>query len=726
VKTISLKDIDSQIKPQYDSDSDNILEEFYIKVLSEAKYYRRVTGPFSSSILAGASKGISNFIKNDGKMQLICWATLSERDVEAIERGKKKPKKLIEEVSLNQLKLEEIQDKLIEDHLKALSWMIANGNLDIKIGVKKDENGNYIHNIEENMGDFHPKSGILKDKEKNEICFTGSGNESISGWKYNIEHLHVFKSWKEVERPHFDPEKEKIENYWKDNAERVDIFSFPQALEEKLINYSNLSKEEIIQLELERRARRSFRKKEKKSKSETKFNPNNEEPWDPQKEFIEEIEKSDYNGIVKMATGTGKTHMMLFCLEKYFNNKERFGNRILILVPEKEIGIQWKNFLDENSGKNDYVFPVPAKQSIEIKRAARRMWKNELNNKNVFRIENIQNLHNFKTYGKSPDFLIADEVHSYGTKNRMSTIKEKFSEAPYKLGLSATPSRYYDQEGTNRLFDFFGKIIVDYHIEKAQKEMKRPGKETVLSDYLYYPFITNLTNEEQDRVEKLTNEIRKKAAIEFSKIQSEKEELLPKGVKIKLNQRARKIKKSENKLEMLSNILNERGDDLDQCIVYCEDGEQLEAVKEVFYQEGFDSVIRYDGEVDRREPTLELFRRNDVNFILAMKLLDQGVDIPDCESAILLSNSGNPREYIQRRGRVLRNKPDKSTVKIFDVFVFPQKHEEKYRNLVFGRLLRAWEFIRCSNSSEKKVKFRKIRRSYDISEKELKKEINNW
>ena len=133
---MNFKEIDDEIKHYYDSDEDDILNDFYIKLLKRAKFYRRMTGAFSSTILAGAAKGLSHFIKNDGKMELICWASLSEKDVEAINKGLEKPDTIIENYVGNTLTLENVENKFIEDHLKALGWMISNDYLEIKIAVK--------------------------------------------------------------------------------------------------------------------------------------------------------------------------------------------------------------------------------------------------------------------------------------------------------------------------------------------------------------------------------------------------------------------------------------------------------------------------------------------------------------------------------------------------------------------------------------------------------------
>jgi len=249
-----------------------------------------------------------------------------------------------------------------------------------------------------------------------------------------------------------------------------------------------------------------------------------------------------------------------------------------------------------------------------------------------------------------------------------------------------------------------------------------------LSKYNYYPFLVDLTPQEEEDVEKLTKKIGKGIAIDFKNELSEKENILSSSANWAMQKRARRIKKAENKLNILRKILEENKGKLKQCILYCEDTEQLDAVQRVFDDLKIDSYVKYHSEIKNREEALNLFKKKNCNFILSMHCLDQGVNIPSCASLILLSSSGNPREYIQRRGRVLRNPPNKikPVVKIFDILAFPQNLKEMYRGLVMTQLVRAWEFISCSQSPEAKIKLEKILNAYNIYSDELDKIIERW
>lgn len=308
----------------------------------------------------------------------------------------------------------------------------------------------------------------------------------------------------------------------------------------------------------------------------------------------------------------------------------------------------------------------------------------------------------------------------------MSKIKEKLSNVEHILGLSATPERYYDPDGTKIILDYFGPIIFRYNIKDAQREEKAPGKETVLAKYDYYPYIVQLTQSEEEEVMKISKKIRKSVALTFQNEIIEDENAIPESARRLMNQRATILKKSKNKLEVIRKILMENEGSLKQCIIYCQDTEQLNEVKNILNSLNIDSYVVYTSKVYKRGDALKLFKEKNCKFILSIHCLDQGVNIPECQSIIFMSSSGNPREYIQRRGRVLRNYKGKPTVKMFDIFAFPKEVNPIYQGLVKGQLLRAWEFLDCSQTPEEKINLDKIKKMYEISDDKLDKIIADW
>ena len=690
-----------EIKSSYDSDDDDILNDFYIPVLANSVEYRRIAGFFTSSALAVAARGIKGLLKNDGKIKLIVSPKLNEKDVEAIRKGVQKPEEVISRAAITDL--ESIEDEFVRDHVMALGWLIAKQKLEIRIAIVEDENGVPLDaDTILRDGIFHQKVGIFTDKEGRKISFSGSVNETASAWLRNIEEFKVFREWVDAEHEHFLSDYKKFNKYWNGESRRVKILEVLQAVKDKLIQ---MAPDNIEKLKLE-----SLKEKPKI------------EPWPHQKKAVSEFIKNDYRGIFKMATGTGKTLTALLSLEQFFRVKRRYGNRILIIAPQENLVEQWVNDLRGFFGADAFVLSFHSKVSDKDKRDVRKVWRSKFDKENIFLVITVDSIKNFKPFKMyKPDFIIGDEVHSYGTENRMTTLNDRLGDIKYGLGLSATPERYYDHEGTERVLNYFGKIIYDYSINEAQNDK-------VLAKYNYYPFLVELTPVEEYQVEELTQKIGKEIAMDFKKGISERENYLSPSIVRLLNQRARIIKKAKNKLEALREILESNRNKLKQCIVYCEDNAQLDAVQKVFDDLKIDTYVKYHSKIKNREEALNLFKGKNCNFILSMHCLDQGVDIPSCESLILLSSSGNPREYIQRRGRVLRNPSNKikPVVKIFDVLAYPRNFEEVYRGLVMTQIIRAWEFIKSSQSPEAKMKLDKILNAYDIFGDELDEIIGWW
>jgi superfamily II DNA or RNA helicase len=691
------------VKPAYDSEDDDILREFYNPVLERSKEYCRLAGFFSSTALAVAARGIRGLIENNGKMKLIAGALLQKNDIDAIKRGSEDPSEVIERVGIEDL--DSIEHKFVKDHVAALAWLVAEDRLDIRIAIVKDPDNQPIDGVHLlKRGIFHQKVGVFTDKHHKSISFSGSVNETATAWQHNIEEFKVFRNWTDAEVPHFESDRAKFHKYWSGHSKGVDVLEAPQAFQKQLVK---LAPSDLSELEFE----------PKRAPIKTP------EPWDHQRTAIEKFENNSYRGILKMATGAGKTYNALFCLQKYFENVRRANNRILIIVPQHNLVDQWIEDIRDFASAEDFIYPYDSSKPEWVRSDARRAWGRETEqNHNIYLVAVVNSVGNFKPFRRfPPDFVIGDEVHSYGTETRAKMLRDHLGPAECTLGLSATPERFYDDEGTERVLEYFGEIIYTYSIKDAQRD-------SILSNYNYYPYTVDLTLDEEAEIEELTKKIGRQTAADFRNELTENE-VQRESMAFKLTmKRARIVKKASNKQGALRKILEEYGSGLKQCIVYCEDNDQLDDVQTVFDELGIDSYVKYHSKIKNREEALRLFKRKNCNYILSMHCLDQGVNIPSCESLILLSSSANPREYIQRRGRVLRNPPDtvKPIVKVFDVLAFPREAHEMFRGLVMTQLVRAWEFISCSQTPEASMKFDSVLDSYEIYDDELKEVIEGW
>ena len=305
---------DCQFKDSYDSDDENILQEFYIPALSSSTEYKRMAGYFSSSVLAIAAKGISGLVRNNGRMKLIVGAKLSEADVEAIRKGSEEKEASLAEMMIESL--DNIESEFVRDHVRALAWMVANQSLEIKVVIP-------INAVKgsESRGIYHPKIGILSDSDNppNMISFSGSVNETEMGWKHNIEEFKVFRSWVEDQNIYLKSDIAKFTKYWNGTVRRAIVIDVPDAVRKKLIEFSPKTFEEL-----------SLEKYESKRKK----------LWNHQEKAIQAWVNNSYRGILAMATGTGKTIASLNCLLEIYKKTNYY--KALILVPTITLIKQWE------------------------------------------------------------------------------------------------------------------------------------------------------------------------------------------------------------------------------------------------------------------------------------------------------------------------------------------------------------------------------------------------
>jgi superfamily II DNA or RNA helicase len=640
--------LDLDLKPDYDSENDDILHQFYIPVLSRAKKYHRLAGFFSSSALAVAARGISVFIRNDGDMKLIVGARLQKPDIEAIREGKENPEKILSEIILRDLK--EIEDEIIRDHVRALGWLIAWGHLDIKIAIVTDNLGQPLdYDTALRKGIFHQKVGIFEDKDGNLISFSGSVNESATAWEDNIEEFKVFRSWIPGELEHLASDNRKFEKYWNGQTNRLKILDVPTAVREKLVE---IAPDDIKRLKIEHFGERPTLRS---------YQENATLAW----------LHNSFRGILEMATGTGKTLTALTCLEKAFETKEKIV--AIISSPFIHLSEQWIRESEKLGIHSDKL----------VADSSRNRWRDKLVD-SILDVENgvcerliVLTTHNtFSSVDfinivkdskkRVPDlrlFLIVDEVHGIGAPQRRLGLIEEYD---YRLGLSATPKRWFDLKGTEKIFEYFGDVVFEFSLRDAIKA-------GYLVPYIYMPHFTYLTPEEMTRYEEETRKIAK--AYYRSKNEDERDEIFT----LLCIKRQKIIRNARNKLVVFEKILDDLKE-ITYCLVYCSP-HQIRVVQDILNQkniiqhkfterEGIRPESRFGG-LSEREFLIKQFSEGTYNALVSMRCLDEGVDVPPARLAIMLDNSGNPREYIQRRGRVLRKFPGKKQAVIHDIIVEP-------------------------------------------------------
>ena len=664
-------DLKDTLKESYRT-PDNIVEDFYIPLLSNAKKYDRAVGFFSSSVLIELSKGLINLVKNGGKMRLITSPKLREQDIQAMKDGYDK-REIIDKAIMREWK--EPKNYIEEERLNFLSHMIEDGYLDIKIAFKKP------------FGLYHEKIGILTDADGNAVAFSGSLNESEQAISLNFESIDAFTSWADESRT--NKKIEYFEETWNNLTTSLEVIDFPKVARGKLQSYKkehyneHIDDEETKDLSGETESIVS-NKPTVISKNIPMLPPLTERfkgLHTYQTDAIQKWKNKGYRGIFDMATGTGKTYTGLGALVDLYNHCNS-DLAVVICCPFIHLVEQWVEDLVKFN-----IEPIVGYGS-----SIQKNWRDKLSKAVQY--------HNYKIKGKEffcfittnatfysefvqnelkkmnhNSLLMVDEAHYFGAEFIRKNLPQNFE---YRLALSATIDRHGDEEGTKVLYEYFGEKCIEYTLEMAIEA-------GMLTKYYYYPIIINLTPEELSLYKELTKKIAKFI------VGSDKKHI-PEAAKLYLLKRAKLIAGAENKLSALKETIKPYKDKK-HLLVYCgattldsqnTDSDSLKQIQVVCKMLGNDlnmKVAKFTAEEDmkQRQNIKNLFSKGDMlQVLVAIKCLDEGFNIPEIRTAFILASTTNPKEYIQRRGRVLRLAEGKKYAEIYDFITLPRPLEEIY------------------------------------------------
>lgn len=721
---MSFQELD--IKKEYRSLLDSVAKDFYIPLLSQAVKYQRAVGFFSSSSLVEISKGISELAKNGGKIQLVASPYLSDEDIEAIKSGYAMRDQVVKEAIRREMT--EGKTPFEKARLNLLANLISDNVLDIKIAFTEDSDG---------MGMYHEKMGIITDAEGNRVAFAGSMNESATAMTLNYETIDVYCSWTD-EEDRVIAKENAFASIWNDTEPNIKIIDFPELKQEIIEKY----KRSVPDFEID--------KKEYAPDIDTvlhtdlgvytEYGPKFPE-WfklhDYQAEAITEWQKRNYRGIFDMATGTGKTYTGLGALTTLSKNIEH-KLAAIIVCPYQHLVEQWvedilKFNIDPIIGYSDSSqkdWPKRLKDAIRDQKLKVRgkEFLCFICTNATFSSDYVQSQ---LAKIKSDTLLMVDEAHNFGAPYLSCLLYDNYK---YRLALSATLDRHNDEEGTAKLYDFFGEKCIEYTLDRAIEEKK-------LTKYKYYPIVVTLTEEELEAYDNLSYEIGKC----IMKGKNGKIKLSSRGEKLALK-RSRIVAGAKNKLTMLEEVIQPYIHDK-HILVYCgatkgleqnqdrtdidsEDIRQIDAVTDLLGNKLGMEVSQFTSKesVEEREVLKREFSAGDtLKVLIAIKCLDEGVNIPKIKTAFILASTTNPKEYIQRRGRVLRLAEGKEYAEIYDFITLPYDTEsvtsltetqvKRNSTLVKNELRRAEEFSRIAvNMVESASLIDEIKDAYGIQE----------
>jgi superfamily II DNA or RNA helicase len=708
-----LKDVEWSIDRDYKTDGDNEPLQFYLDGLNNSKQFDLLLGYFSSAAISLLSLGFATFLSKGGKVRLIINHILSEADKNAIEMGIQKNTNNVYFDITDVNKLRTILDGYDKHFFECLAWLIANKKIELK--VIKPKGG---------KGISHYKSGMFYDSE-NIVGYKASCNFTLFGLSENLEELEAFLSWENGRSNKLiNKQKNKFEEYFKEEDNNVDYIKVEDIEVAIKDSFGGKDMNELIvqEKELLKKKSISFSSPKLKKTIQTiideldkslnlpKF-PYKEGPREYQIEAYEKWLANNRKGIFSMATGTGKTITSLNCLLNEFRIHNSY--KAIIIVPTIALIEQWKKECLKFNFKN--IITVSSKENWNDNLAFVNT-SNKIIDISFIVIVTYSSLirPKFQSHFKllPPEtLLIADEAHNLGAPNISKLLNS--IHLKNRIGLSATINRKYDDEGNISIENFFH----DKHPYIYSYSMKQALDINWLCKYKYYPHVVYLIDFELEEYIKISKQLMVYLDPKTGKYKDCKE------VENLLLKRKRIIHKARNKKNKFKNILDQEfksRNNLKYTLIYVPEGVDPDYSKSDDFIEDEDDfslindytkivsetdnsimVKQYTSKSSNRNDIIKDFELGNVHVLTSMKCLDEGVDVPRAELAIFCSSTGNPRQFIQRRGRVLRLHHDKIISIIHDLVVIPkiEKNENNYdmeRNLIKKELERVVDFSELS------------------------------
>ena len=723
----------------------NSPEKFFNDGLENSNEFDLQLGYFSSATISVLADGFATFISKGGKMRLVINHIVSTEDKNAISKGLKGG--FINCFDLTDFaQLRKTFDEYTQQFFECLAFLIYNKRIDIRIIKPRNK-----------KGISHTKTGQFRDGDS-VTSFTGSANFTISGLFNNLEEIKIDRSdsLDVMTRKRIESQREEFDCIMDGTKRNIEYLSPENLISAIKTNYGDKDIEELLDVEAKLRKIKHDKKVQELKRQDSLVSEPIEEilpcfpfpsgPRDYQQLAFDNWKNNGQKGLFAMATGTGKTITSLNCLLEIYKRKGYY--KAIILVPTITLVNQWEQECRKFRFSN--IIKVYSKNLVwrdEVERVHfNEKYKSDKDPEVSYIIistyasysrEKVFNVLN--GFDKRRVLMIADECHNMGSGSLVKRLKE----IPYlrRIGLSATPERQFDENGNNKLRKFFSSEE-HYTYEYSMKEAIDKG---VLCRYMYYPHIVKLTSDEMDAYLELSEKISRYFNYNTCSF-DEQDEML----KRLLLARKRIINKAVNKLAMFKEIIQKRFEEkgnLKYSLIYVPEGnrpdyldsaDDFDHTEEIADDNDAEHLINQYTlavtEIDRsvtvrkfvsgqqdREEILSDFAAGKLHVLTSMKCLDEGVDVPRSELAIFCSSTGNPRQFIQRRGRVLRTHKDKKMAELHDLVVVPEvsPNSNSYRmeqSLLRGELARVNNFALLSeNPSYSEMELRGVLDHYGLN-----------
>lgn len=602
-------------------------EEFYNPALSKATEYKRGVGYFTSEWFNFAASGLKGLAENGGVAKWITSPILSEGDWEAIQKGEKARRDPELYQQLEQM-VSDLEEGLQKDTVNTIAWMIADGLLEIKIAVPGGDL----------KGEFHDKWGIVIDENGDKIAFHGSQNDSRRGF-VNYESYSVFIGW-ESDRDYrrIERHEDRFDEIWNNQKDGVHALSLPDSISLSIAQLRDPNE-------------RPYSEPSEALKMQSAYR------WRHQEEALSKF-LEEGNGILNMATGTGKTRTSIKITDRLLR-EDKIEN-IVVATNGNDLLNQWYNTLIDEFDPTEirvYRHFKGYKQTGSFLTQDR-----DTLDALVISYDNLAQCIDNDAKGKLENcLLICDEVHNIGSPGRRNDLTGKLDVFAHRLGLSATPLDPYDDERNEFILDEVGQIVYEFGLEDAIKR-------GILCELEYEPLFYELSDEDKEKQRDM-----------FGKYQGMKKSD-PSIPKTQLYIMLAKVRKeSSEKFPPFRRYLESNPGVLDDCLIFVETKDYGKEVQDIIFN--YTKRFRtYYG--DDQQENLEAFSRGDIDTLVTSRAISEGIDIKSVKNIIIFTSNRSKGSTIQRIGRALRTNPENTekTARIVDFVVESDIEEDTVDN----------------------------------------------
>ncbi|WP_375766099.1 DEAD/DEAH box helicase family protein [Archangium gephyra] len=689
---------DLTLQTSYHKGRDDIAKSFYLPCMQRAVEYDRAVGYFRSTAFIVAWPALRDFVHRGGKLRVLCSQVLASEDIDALEMGYSAradeilAARLVEEVRSI------LRDDVLREPARILAALVARGTIELQIAIMRESDTRAARGRI-----FHDKLGIFRDESRNIVIFKGSMNETWTGLAAdgNLESIDVAASWlgaRDLERAR--TEESYFLDLWNNRYPTLSVRPFPAVAREELERAADPDWDSAL-TKLLNKPQEAAAPVDARGRSLRPHQAAGLASW----------AANGRRGILAFATGSGKTFTAITAIREAIADRQ---DVVVVVVPDQVLFGQWFRELEETLADLS-VKILRAGSGYTSWRESLKLWTSAGTSPRLV-LATVQTAASDdfrqRLSGGEHLMLVADEVHRLGSPHHRQLLDERLFGA--RLGLSATPERAGDAVGTAALLSFFRGVL------EPRYTLADAVRDGVLTRYFYRPHTVVLADDEAGEWRSLTKEI---GQLRGCMAGGDSTAGLEDRLQRLYIKRARVVKHAAAKVPLAVNVLASEHQRGQRWIIYCEDLGQLNAVCQALAACGIQNMpfhSQMDG--DRAETLRWLDRRGGV--LVAIKCLDEGVDVPSVTHALILASSKNPREFIQRRGRVLRIAPKKALAYVHDAIVLPPKvqatdGERAADPITAGELARAVEFAQHADNPSSAADLQQIAIAMNIDWRSL-------